>query len=266
MSTSTTPDTTAATTNRGRFVWHELLTTDTSAAQEFYKTVVGWSTMDSSMPGMEYTLFTAGETPVAGLMTLPKAAVDMGAPPAWLAYVEVPDIEATVTQAQGLGAKLLMPAMTVEGVGRFAVLQDAQGATFAVITSAGALQPEGDPAPREFSWHELSTSDQAAGISFYETLFGWEKKSEFDMGDMGVYHMFGRDRFTYGGMMTRAPGMPASYWLHYVRVADSADAAVERATKAGAKVMVGPMEVPGGDRVAILSDPQGAAFAVHSKP
>jgi predicted enzyme related to lactoylglutathione lyase len=29
--------------------------------------------------------------------------------------------------------------------------------------------------------------------------------------------------------------------------------------------MVGPMEVPGGDRVAVMRDPQGAVFAVHSK-
>ena len=58
--------------------------------------------------------------------------------------------------------------------------------------------------------------------------------------------------------------MPVSAWLHYVSV-DSADAAAERATKAGGKVMLGPMEVPGGDRIATLNDPQGTWFAVHSK-
>jgi predicted enzyme related to lactoylglutathione lyase len=107
--------------------------------------------------------------------------------------------------------------------------------------------------------------DLPKAINFYEQLFGWEKKSEFDMGDMGIYHMFGRDRFTYGGMMKRPTGVPACYWLHYILVGDSADAAVERAKKGGATVMMGPMEVPGGDRVAILTDPQGAVFAVHSK-
>jgi predicted enzyme related to lactoylglutathione lyase len=48
-------------------------------------------------------------------------------------------------------------------------------------------------------------------------------------------------------------------------VADSADAAAERAQKAGGKLIMGPMDVPGDDRIAILSDPQGAVFAVHSK-
>ena len=46
---------------------------------------------------------------------------------------------------------------------------------------------------------------------------------------------------------------------------DSADSATERAKSRGATVIIPPMEVPGGDRVAVMIDPQGAAFAVHSK-
>jgi uncharacterized protein len=266
MATTANPATAQpATSNRGRFVWHELMTTDPAAAESFYKTVIGWGTVRSDMPGMEYTMWTAGERPIGGLMAMMPDAKAMGAPPNWLAYIEVPDADATVAQAQKLGGKVLVPAQTIEQVGRFAVLQDPQGAVFAVITSANPLSPETDPAPLEFSWHELGTSDLQGAIAFYEQLLGWKKMSEFDMGKMGVYHMFGRDRFTYGGMMTKPPEVPASYWLHYVHVADTADAAAERATKLGAKLMVGPMEVPGGDRVALLIDPQGAWFAVHSK-
>ena len=150
-------------------------------------------------------------------------------------------------------------------VGRFAVLRDPQGAAFAVITSEAQLGEETDPKPREFSWHELITTDYKAADKFYSKLFGWESKSEVDMGDMGMYHMFGRDRFTYGGMFNKAADMPAPpHWMHYVKV-DSADAAAERAKKAGGTVINGPMDVPGGDRIAAIVDPQGATFAVHSK-
>ena len=55
-----------------------------------------------------------------------------------------------------------------------------------------------------------------AGIKFYEQIFGWKKQSEFDMGEMGIYYMFGRDRFTYGGMMKKPAEVPAPYWLHYI--------------------------------------------------
>ena len=86
------------------------------------------------------------------------------------------------------------------------------------------------------------------------------------MGPMGMYAMFGRDRFTYGGMFNKPSSLEAPpHWLHYAMV-DSADAAADRATKAGGTVVNGPMEVPGGDRIAQILDPQGAMFAVHSKP
>lgn len=270
MSTTATPATgvtvtEAAAANRGRFSWVELLTTDPGAARDFYKKVVGWGATRMDGGPMEYTLFTSGEVPVAGLMALPPDAAAMGAPPSWLAYIEVPDVNATIDQAARLGATVIAPAMDIPQAGRFAVLKDPQGGVFGIITSAHPLAPETDPAPLEFYWHELTTSDQAGAIRFYEQLFGWEKKSEFDMGEMGVYHMYGRDRFTYGGIMSKPPQAPGTYWLHYARVADSADAAAERAVALGAKIMVPPMEVPGGDRVAVLSDPQGAVFAVHSK-
>lgn len=251
--------------HHGRFSWHELLTSDTEAAKRFYTEVVGWKAQAWGDPAMNYTVFLGGETPSAGLMKTPPEAAAMGAPPAWLGYVEVDDADATIQQAKGLGATLLGDAMTIDSVGRFGVLRDPQGAVFGVLASARKPAPETDPAPLEFSWHELITQDHKAAVEFYEALFGWKKQGEFDMGPMGTYHMFGRDRFTYGGMFTKAPEMPMSTWLYYVRVSGTADAAADRATKAGAKLFNGPMEVPGGDRVAAFFDPQGAAFAVHSK-
>jgi predicted enzyme related to lactoylglutathione lyase len=269
MATTATPATgTAAIGTKGRFVWHELMTTDPKAAQDFYTKVVGWKTSSMEGGAIPYDFWLTGDTPdtmIGGLMGMPPSATEMGAPPSWTAYIEVPDADATVEQVVKLGGKVLVPVQTVEQAGRFAILQDPQGAVFAVITSANPPKPETDPEPREFSWHELTTSDLPGAIKFYEEIFGWEKKSEFDMGEMGIYHMFGRDRFTYGGMMKKTPDAPGVYWLHYVRVADSADAAAERAQKAGATLMVGPMEVPGEDRIAVLRDPQGAVFAVHSK-
>ena len=44
------------------------------------------------------------------------------------------------------------------------------------------------------------------------------------------------------------------------------DAAQERATGRGARVINGPMEVPGGQRIVQLMDPQGAAFALVTPP
>jgi uncharacterized protein len=255
----------------GRFAWHELMTTDPAAAQKFYKDVVGWTTSKwQEAPvdaGMDYSMWMAGQSPIGGVLNITPDAAAMGAPPNWLAYVEVADADRTVEQTINLGGSVIVPPQSVPQVGRFAVLRDPQGAVFGIIANESAMPAETDPKPLEFSWHELTTVDSIAAADFYKQLFGWEKRDEFDMGAMGMYRMFGRDRFTYGGMMDRPADMQMPpYWLHYVSVADSADAAVERAKAAGATVMHGPMDVPGGDRIAILQDPQGAMFAVHSKP
>jgi predicted enzyme related to lactoylglutathione lyase len=249
---------------RGRFVWHELSTTNPAAAQDFYRNVIGWGTSKFDLSGHDYTMWLVGDAPIGGVMELPTEAQAMGARPNWLAYTEVPDVDRTIADAVELGAKVILPAHTAPDVGRFAILQDPQGALFAVITSATPPGDENDPQPREFSWHELVTTDPSAAIEFYDKLFGWESKGEFDMGDKGVYKMYGRDRFTYGGVMKKPDDMNwPSHWLHYVNV-DSADDATSRATDAGATVMMPPMDVPGGGRIAILTDPQGAMFAVHS--
>jgi len=81
--------------HHGHFVWYELMTTDMEAAKAFYADVVGWGTQDASMPGMPYTLFTAGKTSVSGIVDLPEDARKLGMRPSWLGYVGVDDVDAT---------------------------------------------------------------------------------------------------------------------------------------------------------------------------
>jgi hypothetical protein len=208
----------------------------------------------------------AGETMVGGVMHLPQEAVDQGAGPHWLTYIETQDIDETFALATKLGARTYVPPKDIPTVGRFAVLGDPQGAFFALFQPGGDVQPHDDSQPGEFSWHELMTTNQNDGFAFYEELFGWKKTSAMDMGAQGVYQMFGlTSEVPVGGVYTIPEGMGAPpNWLPYIRVA-SADAAVERVKKLGGALKNGPMEVPGGDRIAICTDPQGCPFAVHSK-
>src|SRR5262245_13491158 len=251
--------------DRGRFVWHELMTTDTAAAAAFYTKVIGWKT-ERWPQDPTYTMWVAKSGPVGGLMTLPEEAKAMGAPPHWLPYVSTPDVDATVRQANQLGAKTLFGPSDIPNVGRFAVLQDPQGAVFATYKSSSAPMASSDkPGVGEFSWHELITTDWSAAFRFYQQLFGWEKTESMDMGpEMGVYQMYGWKGNTLGGMMNKPKEMPAPpHWMSYIRVPDSKQAA-ETVKRIGGMVLNGPMEVPGGDWIAQGMDPQGAAFAVHS--
>lgn len=255
----------------GRFVWYELLTTDPEAALAFYAEVVGWKTQPFEGGDGAYTMFVGDQGPLGGCTALPETAKQMGAPPHWQANVEVADVDATVGEVLALGGKLYV-AEDVPGVGRFAVVADPQGAVIAVFTPAAEMASHDVSKPGEFSWHELYTSDHEAAFTFYNRIVGWERKGSFDMGPMGTYLLWGRGERQLGGMMTTPPGMttpdgrpvPPS-WMYYVTVGDL-DAALVRATDRGAKVLNGPMEVPGGQRIVQLLDPQGAAFALVTPP
>ena len=255
-----------ATSIRGRFLWYELLTTDTAAAKAFYTQAIGWGSQLFPVPGpTEYNLWMNGEAPVGGMMALPDEAKAGGAPSNWVAYVGTPDLDGTVDRAKTLGAKIFVPPTDIPTVGRFSVLADPQGAIFAVYKPIDEPSAEGDPAVGDVSWHELATTDQRAGFAFYQNLFGWDNQQEMDMGTIGTYLMFGRQGRMYGGVYNKPADMPApSHWLLYFRVPD-VNEAVPRLTKLGAKLLNGPMEVPGGDLIAQFLDPQGAAFAIHSK-
>jgi predicted enzyme related to lactoylglutathione lyase len=246
---------------RGKVLWHELLTTDTAAAAAFYPKVLPWRSQPSSMPG--YTLWLAGQAQVGGLMALPPDAA--GTPPHWLIYVGTPNVDATAEHAQRLGAKVWKPATDIPNVGRFAVLADPQGATFALYTPAPGGGGGPAPGPGVFSWHELATTDVAAAVAFYGELFGWTKGPGHDMGAMGIYQIIERFGAQIGGICNvQGPATPPS-WLSYVQVADSGRA-VAAAKGAGGRLLHGPMEVPGGSWIALFMDPQGGAFAVHEMP
>jgi predicted enzyme related to lactoylglutathione lyase len=209
-------------------------------------------------------MFATGSGPIAGMMRLSDELRQKGVPPHWLPYIGADDVDATVASAERFGAKVQHAPSDIENnVGRFAVLTDPQGAAFGVYRpgQAGSGAPRGTPAPGQYSWHELATSDAEAAFEFYSTLFGWQAMQRMDMGAAGTYLIFGRDGQQRGGMykLTRAAG---PHWLSYVEVA-SADAAATAAREAGAKVLNGPMDVPGG-RIVQLTDPAGALFAVHS--
>jgi uncharacterized protein len=250
---------------RGRFVWHELLTTDPKAAGAFFSKIIGWKTKAWG-DDQRYTLFVSGDRQRAGLMVLPEDAKAMGAPANWMTYVGTSDVDATARQAASLGATVLRSPEDIPGAGRYAVLRDPQGAVFGIYKSNHPAGPDAPAEVGEFSWHELATTDYKAAFAFYQRLFGWEETNAMDMGEMGVYQMFGQSKQgrTLGGLFNKPsqmPGPPA--WLPYIRVPDARKSA-EAIKKAGAQIINGPMEVPGGDWIAQGLDPQGAMFAVHS--
>lgn len=245
------------------FVWHEVMVPNPSASPAFYSPITGWGTRKFD-DGMDYTMWTVDDAPVGGLMALPQELASQGVPPHWLHYIGVQDVDATAARAQQLGGRITMPPTDIPDVGRFAVILDPQGAVFAIYKNTQETPPPGAPKFGEFSWHELGTTDRDAAWAFYSALFGWQQTSMMDMGGGMMYQMFGLDgNAPIGGMYTLGAdmaGIPPN-WLGYVLV-KNVDDAVQAVAKGGGQLMAGPIDIPDG-RVAIFTDPQGAAFAVH---
>ncbi|RPI52952.1 MAG: VOC family protein [Acidobacteria bacterium] len=251
------------TSDRGLFVWHELNTTDVSIADVFYSELIGWKSKPWE-PNPSYTIWTLGREGRAGLYQIHELPNLVAPPPHWLNYIGTPDVDATVRQAVELGGKVVAPAADVPRVGRMAVLQDPQGAMFAVSARIERVRWK-EPQVGDFSWHELLTSNWQTAFDFYSKLFGWEKMQAMDMGPQGTYQIFGTGGHQLGGMFT--PGaLPTGgpLWVPYILVRDVRKTA-EATTQLGGMVAHGPMEVPGGDLVFTGLDRQGAMFAAQSK-
>ena len=247
----------------GRFVWYELMTTDPVAARAFYSHVVGWTAADAQMPGMDYWMFNAGESAVAGVTELPEEARQMSAPPSWIGYIGVESVDAAAASVTANGGTVHVPPRDVPTVGRFAIVADPRGAVVALFKFAN---PELDlPAEQEkpghVGWHELHAGDATTDFDFYAKLFGWVKKDAMDMGEMGIYQMFGKDDVMLGGMMTKPPTMPVAAWSYYFNVGNI-DEAAERVKAGGGQIAFGPDQVPGGKFILMGFDPQGAGFAL----
>ncbi len=247
---------------RGRFVWHQLMTRDVEGARNFYSKLVGWKTEPWKLDP-RFTVCVADRDPAAGIMAMPpEAPAEM--PSHWMNYVGTADVEGTCETAARSGGKVIKMPADEAGAGRYAILQDPQGAMFAVINPMKAAPDWATPPPGNFCWHELATTDNEAAFAFYSGLFGWEAMQRMDMGPIGTYLIFGSNGIQRGGIYHKPPDMPAPpNWLPYVSVPRT-DAAFEAAIRMGGASCVPPMDVPGGGRIANFMDPAGAMFAVHS--
>lgn len=245
----------------GTFCWVELGTTDGEAAKKFYTQLFDWEFDDHDMgPGGVYTILKQNGKDVGALYTMPEEMTANGVPPHWMSYISVANADEAAAKAKSLGGTLMKEPFDVFTMGRMAVIQDPTGAMFALWqpgthSGAGVVNT-----PNSLCWNELATKDAAKAGEFYSGVFGWEKNVQ-QMGPMTYTSFMNGDR-PAAGMYEPGPemGEVPPHWMIYFAVADT-DATLARATELGGKSCVPPMDVPGVGRMAIMTDPQGAAFA-----
>lgn len=116
----------------GTFGWNELMTRDPATAGEFYSAVFGHelAPMDQADP-QAYTVLNVGGRAVGGMAQMPET-MPATMPPYWSTCFVVEDTDATMATSREAGGSVLREAQDSDQ-GRYAVLRDQQGASFAVI-------------------------------------------------------------------------------------------------------------------------------------
>ena len=232
--------------------------TDVEGAKAFYGSLFGWSPQEAGPPEQTggYGFFTKNGKLIAGYGPQQNPG-----PPFWSTYVSVADADETAKKVEAAGGTVVMAAMDVMTAGRMAIFSDPGGAFISVWQAGEHKGAQLVNEPGAFCWSELDTRDAESSKAFYRTVFGWE--AETHEGPMS-YTEFNVGGQSIAGMMAMPPEMPAEvppHWLVYF-MADDVDAAVAKAQELGATLRVGPMDIPGGGRFAVLTDPQGAAFGL----
>jgi len=245
----------------GSFCWMELGTSDSQAAKKFYSTLFGWQPEDvPAGPGMTYTLLKIGGKDVAALYQLTEQ-YHKGVPPHWLSYVAVANVDQSTSKARELGATITMEPFDVMEHGRMSMIQDPTGATLALWQAKAHRGARIVGEINTACWNELATTDTDKAADFYSKLFGWTFKKS-DGGAMPYTEIVNAGR-EMGGMYKLTPEMEGvpPHWLIYYSVEDC-NATADKAKSMGARLNVPPTDIPHVGRFSVISDPQGAVFAV----
>jgi len=110
----------------GTLCWCDLSTPNPERASKFYGGLFGWQIVAGDEdPEHDYLHIKNGEHFIGGIPSTKHR--DPGTPPHWLAYFLTSNCDASADKAKQLGGRLYLPPMTMENVGRFAVVADPQG-------------------------------------------------------------------------------------------------------------------------------------------
>lgn len=247
---------------QGAPCWADLSASDIGAAKEFYSQLFGWE-LDAMPAGPDMTYYMArlqGRY-VAGMMQQMPDMAATGVPSYWASYLAVDNADEAAAKVPEAGGTVLYPVEDVEnGSGRMFFAADPTGAQVGFWQAgshigSGLVDEPGAPV-----WSELQTSDVPRAIRFYEAVTGCTTETA-PAGELTEYTNFIVDGKPVAGALKQPMGGVPPFWMTYFKVED-VDLAAARAADLGGLVHVPGFDVPGVGRLAVLTDPNGAAFSV----
>lgn len=244
----------ASTSRNGEVVWIDLVTKDAEAGKEFFKALLGWEFKAYGA----YSLAMSGDKPVTGMIEDKALLADENVS-YWVLSAAVDDVSAASKRVTTSGGKIISKEAQIEGRGKVALVEDAQGAVMALMQ-----HPDGDPKAStpekgEWMWAELWTSNPKEAVSFYQNVLSITTRT---YGGEGVkqYFILKGDTYEYAGI-TESPVDEDPIWLPVLRV-DDTRAIAAKTKELGGAVLMNPIQMSG-NYVALIATPTGAPFLIQ---
>jgi predicted enzyme related to lactoylglutathione lyase len=242
----------------GKFVWHNLVTSDGEAARRFYGGLFGWE-FEVKEDGRYSVIMFHGRN-LGGIL---DASKDGNAPKRgrWLSAMSVANLEASLAAVDAAGGKQLEAPIDVPGVGHVVTVEDADGAVLHLLSSGRGDPPDVEPQVHTWLWHELLANHADRALEFYEGAFGYrvEPLKKKPSSDYRVLWSSGEAR---AGILANPFEGTRSAWVPYVRVDDPA-ALAERVAELGGTVVIAPRPDVRDGTLALVLDPSGAPVALQ---
>jgi len=240
--------------------WVDLSADDVARAVAFYHGLFGWDTQVGPPESGGYVMCEVAGRPVAGIG--PKMG-PQEAPNAWTTYLATQDADATAGQITQAGGQLLAGPFDVMDAGRMGVAMDPAGAMFGIWQARAHSGMQLANEPGAVCWNENLSRALDANKAFYRAVFGYDY-DDMSSGDFhyATFKTTGDPLGGIGDLAGIADGEVPAHWMTYFAVRDT-DETVATATRLGGTVIRPAWDSPYG-RMAVLSDDQGAAFAVMS--
>jgi predicted enzyme related to lactoylglutathione lyase len=236
-----------------KFVWFDLLTEDSKAAQDFYMQLFGWRfAADNNTP--DYIVIYSGDKPIGGIV--PHEDKDPNIPESmWLVSLSVGDVDQAVSVAKALNGEVLDGPTDVKGRGRMAVIRDAEAAELVLIRAEGGDPPDAGIKSGEWLWVDLFTKDAEKALDFYGAVAGYSPQS-VPTKDEDFIILLRRNSRAYGGVVKLHLDGVEPNWLPYIKV-DDLMGTISRAQKLGGTILLRT------ENVAIIADPSGGVFGIQ---
>jgi predicted enzyme related to lactoylglutathione lyase len=237
----------------GKVVWHDLVTPDLGGARAYYGQLFDWTFEDVDD---KYALIRDRGELIGGMAEVRSS----DSYSYWIPLLSVTDVDRAVATTTAAGGKRIVKPFEVPGRGRVAVLEDPQGATFAVVRSAQGDPSDREPTANRWMWHEIWSDDVDRTAAFYSSLVAYSNgHAEVHGVDYRYLESGGEPRV---GLLKKLDPEIDTTWVSYVRVAD-VSATVARARSLGGEVLMEPSDDVREGSVAIIADPNGAGLVVQ---